>query len=405
MASYEICQLRPATDRVLSLDVFRGLTILAMVFVNDLASVRDIPLWLKHAPAEADAMTFPDLVFPTFLLIVGMSIPWAIKARLDRGTGLFRLSGQILVRTVGLLVLGAFMVNANASGDGQVIGMGIAPWALLMYTAMLLIWSAYPSAVGLRRWMYIGLRVAGLSILILLYALYRNEDGSRMGPRWWGILGLIGWAYVIACTLYLGFRRQLPAMIGCLGLLIAFYVGVRSGSLKLPSSLGFLYGQAGNASHSAIVVAGIIASLLFFEDSPARSVRQRITWLAIIGASLFIAGFLLRPLHGISKVHATPTWSLYCSAIGVLVYALLYWIVDVRHATQWTRLLKPAGSNPLLTYILPSIVYFSFSWLDVTILPSRFGQGMPGIARSCVFTLLILGLASLLTRSKIRLRL
>jgi predicted acyltransferase len=274
-----------------------------------------------------------------------------------------------------------------------------------MYAAMLLIWRVYPPAVGLRRWVHIGLRVAGLSILILLYALYRNEDGSRMGPRWWGILGLIGWAYVIACTLYLGFRRQLPAMIGCLGLLIAFYVGVRSDGLALPPSLGFLYGQAGNASHGAIVVAGIIASLLFFEDSPARSARQRIAWLVVFGTSLFIAGFLLRPLHGISKVHATPTWSLYCSAIGVLVYALLYWIVDVRQVTRWTRLLIPAGSNPLLTYILPSVVYFSLAWLDVTLLPSRFGQGALGIVRSGAFTLLILGLASLLTRLRIRLHL
>jgi len=313
--------------------------------------------------------------------------------------------GQILVRTLGLLVLGAFMVNAESSGDDRVMGMGIAPWALLMYAAVLLVWCVYPSTAGARRWVYIGLRVVGLSILVLLYALYRNEDGSRMGPRWWGILGLIGWAYAISCALYLGLRKQLPAMVGCLGLLIAFYVGVRSGNLELPSSLAFLHGQAGNASHGALVVAGIIVSLLFFESSPARSVRQRIAWLVVFAASLLAAGFLLRPLHGISKVHATPTWSLYCSAIGVLVYTLLYWIVDVTHVTRWTRLLKPAGSNPLLTYILPSIVYYAISWLNVTILPSRFGAGPLGIVRAGIFTLLILGLAALLTRWKIRLHL
>ncbi len=405
MASQGISQTGSTGNRVLSLDVFRGLTILAMVFVNDLAGVRDISPWLKHAPADADTMTFPDLVFPTFLLIVGMSIPWAIKARQDRGTDLPRLSGQILVRTIGLLVLGAFMVNAESSGDEQVIGMGIAPWALLMYAAMLLTWGAYPAAMGLRRWLFVGLRVVGLAILILLYALYRNEDGSRMGPRWWGILGLIGWAYAISCVLYLSLRKQLPAMVGCLGLLIAFYVGVRAGGLELPSSLAFLHGQTGNASHSAIVIAGIIVSLLFFEGSPARAVRQRIAWLIVFATSLFIAGFLLRPLHGISKVHATPSWSLYCSAIGVLIYALLYWIVDVRGVTRWTRLLRPAGSNPLLTYILPSIVYYALIWLGVTILPSRFSQGPLGIVRSSVFTLLILGLASLLTRWRVRLHL
>jgi heparan-alpha-glucosaminide N-acetyltransferase len=395
----------PATGRILSLDVFRGLTILAMIFVNDLAGVSDIPTWLKHAPANADAMTVPDLVFPTFLLIVGMSIPWAIKARSDRGASSFQLWRRILTRALGLLVLGAFMVNAESSGDGQIAGMGIAPWALLMYASIILIWNAYPSAVGTRRWVYVGLRLAGVLILVLLYLLYRNEDGTRMGPRWWGILGLIGWAYVISCALYLTFRRQIPAMIGCLGLLIAFYVGVRSGGLELPGFLAFLQGQAGNASHSAIVVAGIIVSLLFFDDSPARSVRRRVEWLVVFAMLLFAAGFLLRPLHGISKVHATPTWSLYCAGIGILVYVLLYWVVDVKHVVRWTRLLKPAGSNPLLTYILPSVVYFLLSWLHVTILPGRFSQGTLGIIRSCVFTVLMLGLASLLTRCKIRLRL
>ena len=128
-------------------------------------------------------------------------------------------------------------------------------------------------------------------------------------------------------------------------------------------------------------------------------------WLVVFAVLLFAAGFLLRPLHGISKVYATPTWCLYCSGIGVLVYVLLYWIVDVKHVARWTRLLRPAGSNPLLTYILPSIVYFLLSWLHVTILPSRFSQGMLGVARAGGFTLLMLALASLLTRWRIRLRL
>ncbi|MCP4707946.1 MAG: DUF5009 domain-containing protein, partial [Planctomycetes bacterium] len=51
-------------ERIYSIDIFRGLTILAMVFVNDVAGVRHITPWLKHASARADTMTIPDLVFP-----------------------------------------------------------------------------------------------------------------------------------------------------------------------------------------------------------------------------------------------------------------------------------------------------------------------------------------------------
>ena len=72
-------------NRVLSIDVFRGIIIFTMVFVNELAGIADVPQWMKHLPANVDGMTFVDLVFPAFLFIVGMSIPFAIQARTNKG--------------------------------------------------------------------------------------------------------------------------------------------------------------------------------------------------------------------------------------------------------------------------------------------------------------------------------
>ena len=57
-------------QRILSIDAFRGITILVMIFVNELAGIHDIPEWMKHMPADADAMSFVDVVFPAFLFIV-----------------------------------------------------------------------------------------------------------------------------------------------------------------------------------------------------------------------------------------------------------------------------------------------------------------------------------------------
>src|SRR5437867_2108929 len=74
------------STRVYSVDVLRGLTILVMMFVNDLHSVKGAPVWMKHIhPSDSDGMTFVDVVFPAFLFIVGMSIPFAIGRRLERG--------------------------------------------------------------------------------------------------------------------------------------------------------------------------------------------------------------------------------------------------------------------------------------------------------------------------------
>ena len=69
-----------SNQRILSIDAFRGITIFVMIFVNELAGIRDIPQWMKHMPADADAMSFVDVVFPAFLFIVGMSIPFAASA-------------------------------------------------------------------------------------------------------------------------------------------------------------------------------------------------------------------------------------------------------------------------------------------------------------------------------------
>ena len=54
---------------------------LLMIFVNDLWSLTDIPGWLGHKAASEDGMGLADVVFPAFLLIVGLSIPHAIRAR------------------------------------------------------------------------------------------------------------------------------------------------------------------------------------------------------------------------------------------------------------------------------------------------------------------------------------
>src|SRR6266487_7159877 len=120
-----------SNERILSIDAFRGITILVMIFVNELAGVRNIPQWMRHMPANADAMSFVDVVFPAFLFIVGMSIPFAINSRLAKGNSFMQLQQHILFRTVGLLVLGFFMVNAEGGYDKKAMDISINLWALL----------------------------------------------------------------------------------------------------------------------------------------------------------------------------------------------------------------------------------------------------------------------------------
>src|SRR6187397_2376590 len=104
--------------RVVSLDLVRGLDVWLMLFVNDMAGVRDTPLFLRHMPAAADAMTITDVVFPAFLFITGMAIPLALGGRLARGESRAAVWRHVLARTAVLLLLGVLMINAEeASAD------------------------------------------------------------------------------------------------------------------------------------------------------------------------------------------------------------------------------------------------------------------------------------------------
>src|SRR5215469_10988354 len=90
--------------RVSSIDVFRGFTMIVMIFVNDLAEVKGLPWWTYHAPGKVDAMTYVDMVFPAFLFILGMAIPLAVEQRLRKNPSQSRLWRHVVMRSLSLLV-------------------------------------------------------------------------------------------------------------------------------------------------------------------------------------------------------------------------------------------------------------------------------------------------------------
>src|SRR5690349_18384243 len=158
-----------SSQRILSIDALRGITILVMIFVNELAGVQGIPAWMKHMPADADAMTFVDVVFPAFLFIVGMSIPFAINNRLSKGDSFWKLQGHILFRAAGLLVLGVFMVNAEGSHQEGAMIMPIALWSLLFYVCVILVWNVYTFENKTIAYVLRGVGVAGLIFLAVIF--------------------------------------------------------------------------------------------------------------------------------------------------------------------------------------------------------------------------------------------
>ena len=224
--------------RVASVDALRGLTILLMIFVNDLGP--NAPSWMHHIqPPNADGMTLADIVFPAFLFIVGVSIPLA----LDRGplpwTRRLAQLGHILTRTLGLLFMG--LVQLNADRDGNRFG---PVWAMLAFTAILCAWCVLPRERGRKRAILIGVKIAGFLGLIVLLAVFRSRPGPTDIPfsghveswawlrtEWWGILGLIGWAYLTAAILWLLLGRRREWLMAAASILMFLHLAMRGDGL------------------------------------------------------------------------------------------------------------------------------------------------------------------------------
>jgi predicted acyltransferase len=391
-----------SNQRILSIDALRGITILVMIFVNELAGVSDIPAWMKHMPADADAMTFVDVVFPAFLFIVGMSIPFAINRRLSKGDNFMQLQGHILWRSLGLLVLGFFMVNAEGGYNEAAMGMSIHAWSLLFYLCVILVWNVYTFS---QKWLVYALKGIGIAGLIILAFLYRGgEDGTEsMQPHWWGILGLIGWAYLYSCIIYQLFKGNVYGILAMIAVCLIFYAVAKQPGVQ-QSAWRWMAKQSGNAAHVSIVLSGVLLSLIFFDQGLNTTRRQRYWQAAGFTLILLVAGYFLRPYFGISKIYATPTWCLYSAAICCILFGFLYWLIDIKHQSKWTVFFRPAAANPLLTYIIPFVIYALLHLLHVK-LPAVLQTGITGLLWCIFYAIVVMGIAKGLNKAGIKLQL
>jgi heparan-alpha-glucosaminide N-acetyltransferase len=205
----------PATrKRLTSLDAFRGLDILAMVFVNAIAGMKAIPFFLRHAAADQDTFTLTDVVFPGFLFIMGVSIPLALARRKADGAKTLPILGHVVVRTLALLFLGVLLVNEGRF-SAPATGMSRDLWYLLATLAVLALWAAVPKGLAPpKRRLRLGLKAAAAVLLAALVVVFRGQDpggpATWLQTSWWGILGMIGWCYLAGSLLYLASRGNRP---------------------------------------------------------------------------------------------------------------------------------------------------------------------------------------------------
>jgi heparan-alpha-glucosaminide N-acetyltransferase len=398
--------VQTAPARIASIDVFRGLTMAVMIFVNELAGVRGLPWWTYHAHRAWNVMTYVDMVYPFFLFIIGLAIPIAIRARLKKSSSEIALWRHVLLRSASLIVLGLILANADKV-DRDHTGLTGSVWALLGLLGGVLYWNVYPESKRFRS-LFKGLRVAGLLLLVFVYAIFRRiTPAGHVGwidGKYPEILGLIGYTYLSVAVLYIPTRRWLWAPVAWFVGLVGLCAVATLHWLNFPNTLPLYFWPFSNGSWACMTMGGVVTSVIFLGDHRWKTPKQRMQLAAVFAALNLVAGWLLTPL-GISKIRATPTWSLYSVGAAVLCFTLLYWVCDLRKRTGWAFMVRSAGSNTLLTYLLPDFYAFIIGATGAVYFETHWAFGWPGVVKSVIFTLFILAVSTLLTRWRLRMQL
>ncbi|TSD66461.1 DUF5009 domain-containing protein [Inquilinus sp. KBS0705] len=382
--------------RLLSVDVLRAVTMFFMIFVNDVGEVKGLPVWVDHAKKWQDALGFADIIFPGFLVIVGLSLPFAINNRVKKGESNKQIITYILTRAAALLIMGLFHVNMETYSATAILPKAV--WALTITIAFFLIWLDYPATIAkLTRYSLITLGVVLLLAMAVVYKGGDDEIPHGMRPSWWGILGIIGWAYLVCAMVYYLAKGNLSTLIICWAVLviinIIFHTLVSKGRLWVIS----------DGASAALVMSGVIVSKIYSRLVELGKTQRIWAIFTAIGAGLIVAGLIIRPYtQGISKIRSTPAWVFICAGIAILVFEILVYLVDMRGKKDLFSWIRPAGTSTLTCYLMPYFQVYLLQLFHVEY-PAFLTIGIVGILRSFATAFILIWLVGLMEKKHLRL--
>ena len=375
-----------------------------MLWVNDFWTLNSIPKWLKHAVSGEDYLGFSDLIFPWFLFAIGLSIPFAFESRLLKSENNVTIGKHILLRTIALLVMGLFhmnmeMYNHQSSYISKPIFVIISTFAFFM------IWNDHSRLKGKNDFFYKLLPFLGVTILIIMFFIYRGQDydGNAIGFRihWWGILGLIGWVYSITAGTYFVFKKSIFALS------IAFFISMILNFMDSSdiSYAIFSWQKAnwipGSGGLQALSFGGIITSLCLIRYK--NDIRILYGFLSFAGLLSLLLGLFLRKYFIISKIAGTPSWILISMSTAIFLFIFLHWVVDLKKQLSWYEPISIAGTATLTCYLIPYF-YYSVRTLTGFQLPMFLTTGIIGLFKSILYSFLIIIFARIANKSFIRLK-
>lgn len=297
---------RKVSTRLVSLDVFRGLTIFGMLLVNNIALDQFTPKYLIHAQWNA-GVTIADMVFPWFLLIVGVAIPYSIASFRRRNLSGWRLGLKIVGRASVLVLLGCLI-------DSSIIKQPIFDLGVLQIIGL-----AYMFASFLY-WLPVAPRLTiALAFLLAHWAAIR-------------FLPVPGLGVGAFCP-----NENFIAYIDRMYLQVYHLNGLLS---VVPTS-------------ALVVIGSVIGDLVRSETYS--QVRKTII-LAVAGAVMAVAGYVWNLDLPFNKPLWTASYILFTAGLGAIALALLYLVTDVKGWRAWSFPFVVFGMNAIAAYVFPILL-------------------------------------------------
>jgi predicted acyltransferase len=319
-----------ASKRYLAVDLLRGLTIAFMILVNDNGD-EHVAFWpLKHA--AWNGFTPTDLVFPTFLFLVGASIVFSTESRLSRGVSRASLFAHTVRRAIIIFLLGLVVNSAPFFRLSTMRYYGVLPRIALCYfvVATLYIFIRRPegSAAGQPR---VSDKVALLiACLAGYYILMRFVPVPGFGVPGRDIPLLDHDANIVAwLDRHIFSARHL-------------YEGTRDpeGLLSTIPAIG-------------TTLIGVLAGL--FLRSP-RSDSQKALGLTMAGVTSVLIGAIWNPWFPINKKLWTSSFVLFAAGWSLLILAFFWYLVQVRNKKRGTWPLLVFGTNAITAYVISEVM-------------------------------------------------
>jgi len=297
-----------AGERLLSVDAFRGMTIAAMVLVNNPGSWSHVYAPLRHAAWHGWTPT--DLVFPFFLFIVGISISLSLSRRTAEGATAAALRRKILTRSALLLLVGWFLHLFPRFRFATMRIPGVLPRIAVCFL------------------------VGAVLFLSLRKGIVRTSVGAALLVGYWAALTFIpvpGYG---------------PGVLDEKGNLCGFVdKALLGGHLYKPE-----FDPEGILSAIPAIVTVLLGTLAGDWLRSARTMTRKGVGLFAAGIPLTAAGLALDPVFPVNKQLWTSTYVLLTAGLALLVFGLCFFLIEYLGRKGWAKPFLILGANAITVF-------------------------------------------------------